>query len=212
MNDENEIFGAIKKARQERKLSQRELSARIGVPQSHISRIESGQVDLQLSSLTQIARALDLEVKLVPKRALPAVNSVVRGFPRDRTGPALQEISRAQRTLERIVPGHQLAELSTPFEQLSKSLKGLQALNYDTDAFVRLRDALAPIGNLGKELEKLNLGSQLNFPDVFSNSDLSAFEKISKDLRILRNNLAHRHELDDVTNRPAYSLEEDDDE
>ncbi len=78
MTKNNNIIAAIREARKTKGLSQSELSSRIGVPQSHISKIENGAVDLRLSSLIQIARALDLELKLVPRKSLPAVESIVR--------------------------------------------------------------------------------------------------------------------------------------
>src|SRR3546814_3691333 len=68
----------LRDARNAKNLSQRELSKLAGVPQSHISRIESHQVDLRLSSLIAIANALDLEVALVPRQAMPAVQSMAR--------------------------------------------------------------------------------------------------------------------------------------
>jgi len=71
------IAQQLKKTRENRGLSQRELSARSGVPQSHISRIESGNVDLRLSSLVAIARVLELELALIPRKYLSAVNSIV---------------------------------------------------------------------------------------------------------------------------------------
>lgn len=73
-----QIAEELKAARKAKGLSQRALSALAGVPQSHISRVEKGEVDLRLSSLVQIARVLGMEVKLVPKQALPAVDTVVR--------------------------------------------------------------------------------------------------------------------------------------
>ncbi len=75
----DEIAQALLKARQARGLSQRALSQRAGVPQGHISNIERGTVDLRLSSLVAIARALDLELALVPRKSLPAVQSIARG-------------------------------------------------------------------------------------------------------------------------------------
>jgi transcriptional regulator with XRE-family HTH domain len=83
MLDNENIINAIKTARKNRRLSQSELGHRIGVPQSHISKIEKGGVDIKLSSLVQIARVLDLELTLVPKRALPAVESIVTSFERN---------------------------------------------------------------------------------------------------------------------------------
>lgn len=78
------VAAEIKSARQAKALSQRELGERVGLPQSHVSKIEGGGVDLQLSSLIEIARALDLEIKLVPRKALPAVEGALRAL---RTGP-----------------------------------------------------------------------------------------------------------------------------
>ncbi len=74
----NNVISKLKKARKELAISQAELGERVGLPQSHISKIESGKSDIQLSSLVQIARALDLELQLVPKKAIPAVQSIVR--------------------------------------------------------------------------------------------------------------------------------------
>jgi transcriptional regulator with XRE-family HTH domain len=72
------IVAALKAAREKKGLSQRALSAQTGVPQSHISRIERGAVDLQLSSLIELARVLDLEVMTVPRKLVPAVQAIVR--------------------------------------------------------------------------------------------------------------------------------------
>ncbi len=77
--DTQEIAQALLKARQAKGLSQRALSQRAGVPQGHISKIERGTVDLRLSSLVAIARVLDLELALVPRKSLPAVQSIARG-------------------------------------------------------------------------------------------------------------------------------------
>ena len=52
--------------RRARGLSQKQLSDLAGVPQAHISRIESGGVDLRLSSIVAIAHALDHEFAFVP--------------------------------------------------------------------------------------------------------------------------------------------------
>lgn len=68
----------LREARIAKNLSQRDLSKLAGVPQSHISKIESSQVDLRLSSLVALANALDLEVELIPRSAMPAVQSISR--------------------------------------------------------------------------------------------------------------------------------------
>jgi transcriptional regulator with XRE-family HTH domain len=84
------IATLIKTARENKGLSQRALGERVGIPQSHISKIESGAVDLQTSSLIQIARALDLELTLIPRTALPALQalSTIRPAPNVTPKPA----------------------------------------------------------------------------------------------------------------------------
>ncbi|HLF10608.1 MAG TPA: helix-turn-helix transcriptional regulator, partial [Gammaproteobacteria bacterium] len=69
------IATTLKNAREAKGLSQRALSELAGVPQGHISKIERGAVDLRLSSLVQLARVLDLELALVPRKSVSAVNS-----------------------------------------------------------------------------------------------------------------------------------------
>lgn len=74
----DDIASAIRAARKAKGFTQQELGQRVGLPQSHVSRIENGAVDLQLSSLAEIARALNLEVRLVPRKALPAIDGLLR--------------------------------------------------------------------------------------------------------------------------------------
>lgn len=72
------IIAELVAARRQAKLSQRALGAKIGLAQSHVSKIERGTVDPQLSNLLEIARALGLELTLVPKRLVPAVRALSR--------------------------------------------------------------------------------------------------------------------------------------
>lgn len=71
------IASRLKEARQTKKLSQRALSIKTGVPQGHLSKIENGATDLQTSSLIEIARALDLELMLVPRNLVATFNSLL---------------------------------------------------------------------------------------------------------------------------------------
>lgn len=71
-----QLANEIRVAREKKGLSQRELSSKTGVPQSHISRIENGAVDLQASSLIEILRVLDLELMLIPRSMVPAVQGL----------------------------------------------------------------------------------------------------------------------------------------
>lgn len=72
-----EIAARLKAARLAKGLTQKEVGCRVGMPQSHISKIESGGVDLQLSSLTELSRALDLEVTLLPRAAVLALDAML---------------------------------------------------------------------------------------------------------------------------------------
>lgn len=63
----------LKTARIGLNLSQRGLSEKAGIPQAQISRIENAAVDPKTSTLVELARALGLEVVLVPRRRLAAI-------------------------------------------------------------------------------------------------------------------------------------------
>lgn len=73
-----DIGNKLKAARTRKGLSQRELAAKTGLLQAQISKIENGGSDLRLSSLIALSRALDLELELIPRKALPAVEALVR--------------------------------------------------------------------------------------------------------------------------------------
>lgn len=73
-----EMVLLLKEARIKKGLSQRDLSAKIKTPQSHISKIEQGLIDLQVSSFIQMARSLELEVMLIPRPLINAVQGILR--------------------------------------------------------------------------------------------------------------------------------------
>lgn len=74
-----EIAATIQAARKKKGLSQRALSKKVGIPQSHLSKIEKGMVDLQLSTLIEIARNLDLEPVLIPRSQLTLLEALQKG-------------------------------------------------------------------------------------------------------------------------------------
>lgn len=74
----DEVRKTLREARLARGLSQRGLAATSGISQAHISGIEAGRVDLRVSSLIELSRALGLEVMLVPLKLVPAVQSMSR--------------------------------------------------------------------------------------------------------------------------------------
>jgi transcriptional regulator with XRE-family HTH domain len=72
------LLSQLRDARLSKSWSQRELSERAGIPQAHISRIESGAVDPKVSTLQDLARILDLDLVLLPRTTLTAVDALVR--------------------------------------------------------------------------------------------------------------------------------------
>lgn len=74
-----EIAKRLQTARKAKGLTQGALGAKMGLPQSHISQIEAGRVDLRLSSLLEMARLLDLEPMLIPRALTPAVRAIISG-------------------------------------------------------------------------------------------------------------------------------------
>ena len=74
-----ELARQLKAARLRKRLSQRALAEKVGMPQSHISKIENGRIDIRISSLMEFARVLDLEPMLIPRKLVPAVQSMIRG-------------------------------------------------------------------------------------------------------------------------------------
>lgn len=72
-----EISSKLRKARKDKKISQIELANLVNMPQSHISNIEKGKVNISVESLFEIARALELEPMLIPKRYVNAIKGFV---------------------------------------------------------------------------------------------------------------------------------------
>jgi predicted transcriptional regulator len=188
------ILHALKEARQEKGLSQRELSARAGVPQGHISKIESGLVDLKLSSLIALARILDLEVMTVPRNLVPAVQAIMRGgepVTRDpeTTRLALKYVKRIEKTLDRLTSSSQedrarLQRAARELAHLALGRKGLAALQLAAETVARVEKG---------EMEP------------------SALRDIASGLQRARNSLVHRIAEEPVRpQRPAYSLDDGD--
>jgi transcriptional regulator with XRE-family HTH domain len=69
---------ALKEARAVRGWSQRELGSRIGLPQMHISGIESGKIVPRYDTLLELVRMLDRDLIMVPRSLVPVVQSLIR--------------------------------------------------------------------------------------------------------------------------------------
>lgn len=57
-----QVGEALKRFRKLRKLTQREISEQVGLRQATISSVESGDAGTQLKTLTEVLKALDLEL------------------------------------------------------------------------------------------------------------------------------------------------------
>lgn len=68
----------LREARLRRGWGQRKLASLVGLQQPHISAIESGEVIPRFDTLIEIVRVLDLDLLLVPRPLVPAVQSLIR--------------------------------------------------------------------------------------------------------------------------------------
>lgn len=194
-----EIAASVREARLAKALTQKELGQRVGLPQSHISKIEKGSVDLKLSSLVEIARALDLEITLVPRKALPAVEGAVRAH------GATVETSRAVSLLNEQA---QIAErIKANFPDLSQvegfqnAIRSIPRLQFDAAQLKALDEALQPAKRLKTIIEAQGGAAEL----------AKRIEEATSAIRHFRNIQVHHAPLIEAARQlPAYRLEEDD--
>jgi transcriptional regulator with XRE-family HTH domain len=69
---------ALVQARHANRWSQRELAGRVGLPQVHISAIETGKVAPRFNTLLDLVRILGFDLLLVPRPLVPAVHAIIR--------------------------------------------------------------------------------------------------------------------------------------
>lgn len=86
------IIQQLKTARQARGMKQSELGKKLGLPQSHVSKIEQDTTDPRLSTISDMARILDQELVLVPRQLLPHVTSLLRGETQERRWQLDEEV------------------------------------------------------------------------------------------------------------------------
>src|SRR5208282_5141821 len=70
----------LKEARRKRGWSQAELGRRTGLPQMHISGIESGKIVPRYDTLLDLVRILDHDLLMVPRWLVPAVQALIRDY------------------------------------------------------------------------------------------------------------------------------------
>lgn len=215
-----DIARTLKKARERKGLSQRALSARSGIHQYQISKIENGAVDLRLSSLIELARALDLELTLVPRKSVSAVKSIVRSSePKAAAAPALKELNR---TLNMVKDFHaaypDLSELNK-LQNTIQSLKNLQGIGKELEALREISKPVRELQKLTETTRKLAEATKLPTEQLralreatmLPAEQLRALQEATNAARKLRNQLVHNIPEAPSLPRPAYSLDEDDD-
>ncbi|WP_018240696.1 helix-turn-helix domain-containing protein [Ensifer sp. BR816] len=187
------ITQQLRAAREAQKMSQRELSARSGLTQSHISQIERGTMEPGLGSLVDAARALDLEVILAPKKLMPAIRNIL-----DSTSVSTDVLTSDQRKL--------VGRLDRWFAQH----RGAFASASEADTF---KDSLALLRHLPLPAEEMDTFKEATArldrwqDDPPSRQELS---RIAHAVRQIRNAAVHR-DRDAVVPRSAYALDEEDD-
>lgn len=72
------LSDVLREARLKRHLSQQELAAKLGLRQRQISDLERARIDPRLTTLQNVARALDLELMLIPRHLISAVEGLQR--------------------------------------------------------------------------------------------------------------------------------------
>lgn len=177
------------------------------MPQSHISKIESGSADIRLSSLIELARALDLEVKLVPRKALPAVDSVVRSTAPG--APATESYRNAFKELQRTLATVEKLRLNYPdLSALNKIQENLRTIsNFKTiDNYLdSIKRVTQPLSALQKQLDGLKrIEESVRLPA----KTIKQLEEAANSVQSLRNQLVHAAPSSQP--RPAYRLDDDD--
>lgn len=185
----------IRQARLANGWSQRDLSARTHLTQAQISRIENGEVDLQVSTLLELARSLGLDLQLVPRSAITAVGAAVRSAEeRSEERSARNLLANLRRLAEE-------ARRSAPergdIASIASSLQDLEPLA------PHLRGTF-----MTADLERLriNLEGFLNYPPAERPSHAKTYRDAAARLKNLRNTLMHAPHAE----RPAYSLDDED--
>ncbi|MFV1998465.1 MAG: helix-turn-helix domain-containing protein [Acidiferrobacterales bacterium] len=192
------IANKLKAAREAKGLSQRTLSKLAGVPQSHISKIENGFVDLRLSSLIELARVLGLELTLVPRKMLPAIKSIARGS----FSPPKSEVRNDQSTIK------ELKRIQNTISQVTKANSTIKEFAQIERQFRDIQNFKVP----GTALETIQNASKALQAYKFDADDLGSIHKILSEFQGVRNALAHSSiTLPAIENvRSAYSLDDDD--
>ena len=186
------LIAQVREVREASGVSQRALSERAGLTQSHISQIESGKMEPGLSSFIDLTRALDLEVMLVPKKLVSAVLGLVK----------------AQATPDMHIHAGQLNDKRfARAERLVKKMKHLYGSSADLD---RMEDTLRFLRRANLSDQEMQFVRELIARLERHQSSVQAapiLHDIAQNLQRLRNSIAHPVPSEP---RAAYSLDDGD--
>lgn len=90
------LSNVLREARVVKGLSQKEVAARLGLHQRQISDLERSKVDTRLSTLQNVARALDLELVLIPRRLISTVEGLQHSEPASAAGRPLYSLEEKE--------------------------------------------------------------------------------------------------------------------
>jgi transcriptional regulator with XRE-family HTH domain len=210
MEGSSHIIEALRAARTARGLSQRALAARVGLPQSHISKIESGSVDIQLSSLVELARALGLELQLVPRKAVPAVESIIRqtsaAGARGNQARAREALTKASAIAERLAR-YDSTEALERIREAARTLQYIPLASKDIQIIQTAMQSLRPL-----ERVSLDTNYEEDIREILDSPKIrSSIENAARILTAIRNRAVHHQATEEPHTRPAYTLDEEDD-
>lgn len=219
------LASRLKAARAQKRLSQRALSQKTGLPQSHISKIESGHVDIKASSLVELARALGLEIMLVPQTVVPAVEALSRS-PTEGERPSANTSEHVPALVQ---DAHRaLEKTAKDAERLSRALGGVSEIarlaetardldrvrlppSYAEQVLDALKAAAPPMDTV-----KQALGTQRSIAELLGRTEgasaLREMARLADSLRTIRNVLAHGPDAPIRRPLPAYRLTDEDDD
>jgi transcriptional regulator with XRE-family HTH domain len=175
-------------------LSQRVISERSGLTQSHISQIESGKMEPGLSSFIDMTRVLDLELTLVPKKLLPAVLALVKAqaTPDMKIHAGQSNDKRYTRDLRLVGKLKQDLGSSADLDKIEEYLRFLHRVNLSDQQMQLVRTLLA---RLERDHGRPDAGPIIR--------------DIAQNMQRLRNLVAHGVPSEP---KPAYALDDGDDD
>lgn len=201
-----QLAQTLKETRLTRGLSQRELAALAHLGQSRLAKIEAGATDLRASTLIQLARALELEVVLTPRRVLPAVQAMTES-PRKRSEePERRSVRGTPARVLRHIQQH-LAALERMRPEASKFAQELERVERATLALTEHAQEL-PVFTLQPLRRSAHWLATARSKRGDPKLSLAKAAAQLEELRLMLPGLKHLQQRPQPQ-RGAYSLEED---